>query len=54
MIDVAHLPSFKTAAIFSQLAKRMPGTTVMKSVIANEPGGRKREDVVAAALASLA
>lgn len=25
--------------------KRMPGTAVTKSVVANEPGGRKREEI---------
>lgn len=28
-----------------QGAKRMPGTAVTKSVVANEPGGRKREEI---------
>lgn len=28
-----------------QGTKRMPGTAVTKSVVANEPGGRKREEI---------
>lgn len=28
-----------------QGSKRMPGTAVTKSVVANEPGGRKREEI---------
>lgn len=28
-----------------QGSKRVPGTSVTKSVVANEPGGRKREEV---------
>lgn len=28
-----------------QGTKRMPGTAVTKSVVASEPGGRKREEI---------
>lgn len=28
-----------------QGTKRMPGTAITKSVVANEPGGRKREEI---------
>ncbi|KAF3446357.1 hypothetical protein FNV43_RR11536 [Rhamnella rubrinervis] len=45
MVDAARLPSLGPAAIFMQGAKRMPGTAVTKSVVANEPGGRKREEI---------
>eukprot|EP01018_Ginkgo_biloba_P029588 Gb_38425 [translate_table: standard] len=31
--------------MFMQGSKRMPGTAVTKSVVANEPGGKKREEV---------
>lgn len=31
--------------ILQQGTKRMPGTAVTKSVVANEPGGRKREEI---------
>ena len=30
---------------FQQGTKRMPGTAITKSVVANEPGGRKREEI---------
>ncbi|PNX76298.1 AP-4 complex subunit mu-1-like protein [Trifolium pratense] len=33
------------ASIFMQGTKRMPGTAITKSVVANEPGGRKREEI---------
>ncbi|KAF5455873.1 hypothetical protein F2P56_025405 [Juglans regia] len=45
MVDVTRLPSLGPAAIFMQGTKRMPGTAVTKSVVANEPGGRKREEI---------
>ncbi|KAK6939429.1 Mu homology domain, partial [Dillenia turbinata] len=45
VIDAARLPSLGPAAIFMQGNKRMPGTAVTKSVVANEPGGRKREEI---------
>ncbi|KAL6207467.1 hypothetical protein ACLB2K_018425 [Fragaria x ananassa] len=38
-----HLQSLGPAAIF--MAKRMPVTTIAKSVLANERGGRKREEI---------
>lgn len=31
--------------MMQQGTKRMPGTAVTKSVVANEPGGRKREEI---------
>ncbi|KAF5740792.1 AP-4 complex subunit mu isoform X1 [Tripterygium wilfordii] len=45
VIDAARLPSLGPAGIFMQGSKRMPGTAVTKSVIANEPRGRKREEI---------
>ncbi|KAA8538174.1 hypothetical protein F0562_027782 [Nyssa sinensis] len=45
LVDAARLPTLGPAAIFMQGTKRMPGTAVTKSVIANEPGGRKREEI---------
>ncbi|KAB1221908.1 AP-4 complex subunit mu [Morella rubra] len=45
VIDAARVPSLGPAAIFMQGNKRMPGTAVTKSVVANEPGGRKREEI---------
>uniref|UniRef100_A0A2N9IHX6 MHD domain-containing protein n=1 Tax=Fagus sylvatica TaxID=28930 RepID=A0A2N9IHX6_FAGSY len=45
VIDAARLPSLGPAAIFMKGAKRMPGTAVTKSVVANEHGGRKREEI---------
>nr|DAD40959.1 TPA_asm: hypothetical protein HUJ06_015282 [Nelumbo nucifera] len=45
MVDAARLPSLGAAAIFMQGTKKMPGTAVTKSVVANEPGGRKREEI---------
>ncbi|XP_031394499.1 AP-4 complex subunit mu [Punica granatum] len=44
-VDAARLPPLGPAAIFMQGSKRMPGTAVTKSVIANEPAGRKREEI---------
>ncbi|XP_059459830.1 AP-4 complex subunit mu-like isoform X3 [Corylus avellana] len=45
MVDAARLPSLGPGGIFMQRSKRMPGTAVTKSVVANEPGGRKREEI---------
>ncbi|KAI7749566.1 hypothetical protein M8C21_021933, partial [Ambrosia artemisiifolia] len=45
MIDAAHMPPLGPAALFMQGNKRMPGTAVTKSVVANEPGGRRREEI---------
>ncbi|XP_050267535.1 AP-4 complex subunit mu-like [Quercus robur] len=46
VIDAARVPSLGAAGIFMQGSKRrMPGTAVTKSVVANEPGGRKREEI---------
>ncbi|KAL1823522.1 AP-4 complex subunit mu isoform X2 [Daucus carota subsp. sativus] len=45
MIDAGRLPALGPASIFMQGTKRMPGTAVTKSVVANEPGGRKREEI---------
>ncbi|GMH22431.1 hypothetical protein Nepgr_024274 [Nepenthes gracilis] len=41
----AHLPALGPASLFMQGTKRMPGTAITKSVVANEPGGRKREEI---------
>lgn len=40
-----RVPPLGPAAMFMQSTKRMPGTAVTKSVVANEPGGRKREEI---------
>uniref|UniRef100_A0A0C9RHI8 TSA: Wollemia nobilis Ref_Wollemi_Transcript_21851_1933 transcribed RNA sequence n=1 Tax=Wollemia nobilis TaxID=56998 RepID=A0A0C9RHI8_9CONI len=45
VVDAGRLPALSPAAMFMQGSKRMPGTAVTKSVVANEPGGRKREEV---------
>ncbi|XP_075654676.1 AP-4 complex subunit mu-like [Castanea sativa] len=46
VVDAARVPSLGAAGIFMQGSKRrMPGTAVTKSVVANEPGGRKREEI---------
>ncbi|KVI08201.1 Clathrin adaptor, mu subunit [Cynara cardunculus var. scolymus] len=45
MVDAARMPPLGPAALFMQGNKRMPGTAVTKSVVANEPGGRKREEI---------
>ncbi|PPR89345.1 hypothetical protein GOBAR_AA31338 [Gossypium barbadense] len=45
VVDAARLQPLGPAAIFMQGTKRMPGTAVTKSVVANEPGGRKREEI---------
>ncbi|KAK9271463.1 hypothetical protein L1049_027054 [Liquidambar formosana] len=45
VLDAARLSPHGRAAIFTQGTKRMPGTAVTKSVVANDPGGRKREEI---------
>ncbi|KAF3786882.1 AP-4 complex subunit mu [Nymphaea thermarum] len=45
VVDAARLPPLGPAAIFVHGSKRMPGTAVTKSVVANEPGGKKREEI---------
>ncbi|KAF8411373.1 hypothetical protein HHK36_003922 [Tetracentron sinense] len=45
VVDAARLPPLGPASMFMQGTKRMPGTAVTKSVVANEPGGRKREEI---------
>ncbi|XP_068636780.1 AP-4 complex subunit mu-like [Aristolochia californica] len=45
VVDAGRLPPLGPAAMFMQGTKRMPGTAVTKSVVANEPGGRKREEI---------
>ncbi|XP_073281791.1 AP-4 complex subunit mu-like isoform X1 [Primulina huaijiensis] len=46
VVDAARLPPLGPAALFMvQGTKRMPGTAVTKSVVAHEPGGRKREEI---------
>ncbi|XP_052190302.1 AP-4 complex subunit mu [Diospyros lotus] len=45
VVEAARLPTLGPAGIFMQGNKRMPGTAVTKSVVANEPGGRKREEI---------
>ncbi|GMI91004.1 adaptor protein-4 mu-adaptin [Hibiscus trionum] len=45
VVDAARLQPLGPAAIFMQGTKRMPGTAVTKSVLSNEPGGRKREEI---------
>ncbi|XP_043808872.1 AP-4 complex subunit mu isoform X2 [Manihot esculenta] len=45
MIDAACLPGLGPASFFVQGAKRMPGTAVTKSVVANESRGRNREEI---------
>ncbi|CAG7898714.1 unnamed protein product [Brassica rapa] len=45
LIAPARLQPIDPAAIFTQGSKRMPGTAVTKSVVANDPGGRKREEI---------
>ncbi|KAK6130717.1 hypothetical protein DH2020_035534 [Rehmannia glutinosa] len=45
VVDAARMPPIGPAALFMQGNKRMPGTAVTKSVVANEPGGRKREEI---------
>ncbi|KAJ4845932.1 AP-4 complex subunit mu [Turnera subulata] len=45
VVDAARLQPLNPASIFMQGTKRMPGTAVTKSVVANEPGGRRREEI---------
>lgn len=45
VVDAARMPALGPASLFMQGSKRMPGTAVTKSVVANEPGGRKREEI---------
>ncbi|XP_010277473.1 PREDICTED: AP-4 complex subunit mu-like [Nelumbo nucifera] len=45
VVEAARLPTLGPAAMFMQGTKKMPGTAVTKSVVANEPGGRKREEI---------
>ncbi|KAL9255227.1 AP-4 complex subunit mu-like protein [Drosera capensis] len=45
VVDAARLPALGPASLFMQGTKRMPGSAVTKSVVANEPGGRKREEI---------
>ncbi|KAJ4880354.1 AP-4 complex subunit mu [Raphanus sativus] len=45
LIAPARLQPLDPAAIFTQGSKRMPGTAVTKSVVANDPGGRRREEI---------
>jgi AP-4 complex subunit mu-1 len=45
VVDSARLQPLGPAGLFMQGTKRMPGTAVTKSVVANEPGGRKREEI---------
>ncbi|WCJ24730.1 AP-4 complex subunit mu [Euphorbia peplus] len=45
VVDAGRLQPLNPAAMFMQGTKRMPGTAVTKSVVANEPGGRKREEI---------
>uniref|UniRef100_A0A0D9X1L0 MHD domain-containing protein n=1 Tax=Leersia perrieri TaxID=77586 RepID=A0A0D9X1L0_9ORYZ len=45
MVDAGRLPPLGPAAMFMQGSKRMPGTAVTKSVVATEPGGKKREEI---------
>ncbi|XP_004291846.1 PREDICTED: AP-4 complex subunit mu-like isoform X1 [Fragaria vesca subsp. vesca] len=42
-VNADHIQPLGPAAIF--MAKRMPMTTIAKSVLANERGGRKREEI---------
>ncbi|GMN35596.1 hypothetical protein TIFTF001_005401 [Ficus carica] len=45
VVDDTRMPPLGPASIFMQGSKRMPGTAITKSVVANEPGGRKREEI---------
>ncbi|GMY06975.1 AP-4 complex subunit mu isoform X1 [Fagus crenata] len=48
VVDAARLQSLGHAAhssLFMQGSKRMPGTAVTKSVVATDPGGRRREEI---------
>ncbi|XP_039010215.1 AP-4 complex subunit mu-like, partial [Hibiscus syriacus] len=46
VVDAARLQPLGPAAVFMQGNKRMPGTAITKSFVANEPGGRKRGNFV--------
>ncbi|GAA0162420.1 membrane traffic protein [Lithospermum erythrorhizon] len=45
VVDAARLASLGPGGLFMQGHKRMPGTAVTKSVVANEPGSRRREEI---------
>ncbi|CAN8325788.1 unnamed protein product [Cochlearia groenlandica] len=45
VVAPTRLQPIDPAAIFMQGSKRLPGTAVTKSVVANEPGGRRREEI---------
>ncbi|XP_020675189.1 AP-4 complex subunit mu isoform X1 [Dendrobium catenatum] len=45
VVDSSRIPTLGPAAMFMQSTKRMPGTAVTKSVVANEPGARKRDEI---------
>ncbi|EFJ18717.1 hypothetical protein SELMODRAFT_141330 [Selaginella moellendorffii] len=45
VVESAKIPSLGPAGLFMQGSKRLPGTAVTKSVVASEPGGKKREEV---------
>ncbi|PON63481.1 Clathrin adaptor, mu subunit [Parasponia andersonii] len=45
VVDAAHLSPLGPAALFMQGTKRIPGTAVTKSVVANDPTGRRREEI---------
>ncbi|KAJ1375810.1 Mu-like proteiny domain, partial [Sesbania bispinosa] len=45
VIDAARLSPLGPGSIFAQGTKRMPGIAVTKSVVATEPGGRRREEI---------
>lgn len=44
-LDIQKLPNLGAASIFMNPGKRVPGTAVTKSVVANDPSGKKREEV---------
>ncbi|XP_014509743.1 AP-4 complex subunit mu [Vigna radiata var. radiata] len=45
VVDAARLSPLGPGSIFTQGTKRMPGIAVTKSVVATEPGGRRREEI---------
>ncbi|KAJ7965807.1 Carbonic anhydrase [Quillaja saponaria] len=45
VVDAARLSPLGPTSMFVQGTKRMPGIAVTKSVVATEPGGRKREEI---------
>lgn len=45
IIEAARIPNLGPASLFMQQGTKMPGTAVTKSVLANEPGGRRREEI---------